>query len=218
VLARSKPPTPASPPGEEVRALALDSMRQILRNRSVYILCIALFLGSGIVNSVFTLIDGLSKNIGLTTDQGVLLVTLLLVGGIAGSVVVPGISDGLRRRKPIILGALFLAVPSTLGLVLGRGFALEVVCFFALGFFVTGVTPVAYQYGAEITHPAPEGTSNGVFAVVVQASGFLILLMDGLHGVFNESYVPTFAGLAILLLACGFVAFGLKESPEMGRR
>ncbi len=215
VFARAKPPTPASPRGEEVRALVLDSLKQILRTRSVYLLALALFIGSGIVNGVFTLIDGLGKNIGLTTDQGVLLIALLLLGGIAGSVVVPGVSDAIRRRKPIIVTAVFLAVPTTLGLVLGRSFGIELVCFFGLGFFVTGVTPVAYQYGAEITHPAPEGTSNGVFALVVQASGFLIVLMDALHGVFDNSYVPAFIGLAVLMLAAGFLALMLRESPEM---
>ena len=216
-FARAKPRTPVDPEADQERALVVDSLKQILRSRSVYLLCLALFIGSGIVNGVFTLIDGLGKNIGFTTDQGVLLTALLLVGGVAGSVVVPMISDGLRRRKPVIIGAVLLAVPITLGLVLGRGMVVEIACFFALGFLVTGVTPVAYQYGAEITHPAPEGTSNGIFALMVQASGLLIVLMDALKGAFGDSYVPSFVGLAVLLLASGGLAFSLRESPAMVR-
>ncbi len=216
-LARAKPRAPVDPQADQERALVLDSLKQILRDRSVYLLCLALFLGSGIVNGVFTLIDGLGKKVGFTTDQGVLLTALLLVGGVAGSVVVPMVSDGLRRRKPIIIGAVLLAVPVTLGLALGRGMGLEIACFFALGFLVTGVTPVAYQYGAEITHPAPEGTSNGIFALMVQASGLLIVLMDALHGTFGDSYIPSFVGLAVLLLASGGLAFSLRESPAMAR-
>ena len=80
---------------------------------------------------------------------------------------------------------------------------------------MTGMTPVAYQYGAEITHPAPEGTSNGIFALVVQASGLLIVLMDALRGAFNNSYIPSFVGLAVLLAASGILMFSLKESPKM---
>jgi len=217
-LARAKPPTPASPPGEEVRALVLDSLKSILRNRSVYLLSLALFLGSGIVNGVFTLIDGLGKEKSLTSDQGVLLAALLLIGGILGSIVIPAISDGIRRRKVIIQAAVILAVPCTLGLVLGRTFLIDAVSFFAMGFLVTGVTPVAYQYGAEITHPAPEGTSNGIFALVVQASGLLIVLMDALRGAFHDSYMPSFIGLAVLLFGSGVLLFGMKESPEMDRR
>jgi MFS family permease len=217
LLARSAPPTPASPPGGEVRALVLDSLKQILRNKDVYILSLALFLASGIVNGVFTLIDGLGKELSLTVDQGVTLTALLLVGGIVGSIAIPAISDAWGRRKPVLVAAVVLAVPATLGLVLGRGFAFEVVCFFAMGFAVTGVTPVAYQYGAEITFPAPEGTSNGIFALVVQASGLLIVLMDALRGIFHDSYVPSFAGLAVLLAGTAFLMMWLSESPKMAR-
>jgi MFS family permease len=217
LFAKSAPPTPASPPGEEVRALVLDSLKQILKNKNVYILSLALFLASGIVNGVFTLIDGLGAELSLTTDQGVLLTALLLLGGIVGSIVIPAVSDALGSRKVVLIVAVFLAVPATLGLVFCRGFALEVLCFFVMGFAVTGVTPVAYQYGAEITHPAPEGTSNGIFALVVQASGILIVLMDALRGTFHNSYIPSFIGLAVLLSGAAFGMLSLVESPEMLR-
>jgi len=215
LFARAKPPMPPSPPGEEVRALVLDGVRQILKNRDVYFLCLALFIGSAIVNGVFTLIEGLGEEKGLTVDQGVLLTALLLLGGIVGSVVVPAVSDGIRRRKPVLLVGLLLAVPATVGLMLARSFAFEAFFFFATGFCMTGFTPLAYQYGAEITYPAPEGTSNGVFALMVQASGLLIVLMDALRGPFHNSYIPSFLGLAFLLAVSGALMFLLKESPKM---
>src|SRR5271157_1606004 len=218
VFARANPPTPASPPGEQSRALVLEGLRQILKKRDVYLLSLALFLGSGIVNGVLTLIDGIGKEKSLSVSQGVLLTTVLLAGGIVGSVVFPGISDALRRRKPFLLIGVFLSALATFGLALGRGFVFEVFSFFILGFCLTGLTPVAYQYGAEITYPAPEGTSNGVFALVVQASGFLILLMDGLKGAFNGSYAPSLIGLAILLVISGFLLTLIKESPKMQRQ
>jgi MFS family permease len=166
---------------------------------------------------VFTLIDGLDPELSLTVDQGVMLTALLLVGGIVGSIVIPAVSDALGRRKLVILIAVILAVPATLGLVLGRGLVFEVICFFVMGFAVTGVTPVAYQYGAEITFPAPEGTSNGIFALVVQASGLLIVLMDALRGTFHNSYIPSFIGLAVLLGGSAFLMISLAESPKMAQ-
>jgi MFS family permease len=218
VFARAEPPTPASPAGSQPRALVLDGLRQMLKDRDVYLLSLALFLGSGIVNGVFTLIDGIDKEKSLSVSQGAFLTAVLLVGGIAGSVVLPAISDAIRRRKPLIIAGLFLSVPATFGLALGRSYLFEIVSFFIMGFCITGLTPVAYQYGAEITHPAPEGTSNGIFALVVQASGFLILLMDGLKSAFRNSYMPSIMGLAILLAASGLLLMFVRESPEMHRR
>ena len=71
----------------------------------------------------------------------------------------PGISDAVRRRKPVILIGLFLAVPATLGLVLAD-FVFEIVSFFVMGFCITGLTPVAYQYGAEITIRLPKARAT----------------------------------------------------------
>ncbi len=214
-LARAKPPTPPGLPGEEVRALALDGLKRILRNRDVYLLSLALFLGSGIVNGIFTLIDGLGREKALTVDQGVLLASVLLLGGVVGCVAIPAISDAIRRRKAVLVTAVLLGVPATLGLVLGSRFPFELAAVFVLGFVITGAVPVAYQYGAEITHPAPEATSNGVFALVVQASGVLILLMDALKGVFGGSYLPPLLGLAVLMGASGVLLAFARESPAV---
>jgi predicted MFS family arabinose efflux permease len=217
-FAKSNPPTPASPKGEETRALVLDGLKQILKKKDAYLLALALFLGSGIVNGVFTLIDGIGKEKSFSVEQGVLLTTILLLGGIIGSIVIPVISDALRRRKALIIVGVLIAVPATLGLALSKDFTFEAFSFFIMGFCFTGLTPLAYQYGAEITHPAPEGTSNGIFALVVQASGFLILLMDGLKSSFKGSYMPSIIGLAMLISISGILLFFIKESPEMHKR
>ncbi len=218
IFARSKPPTPAGPPEDEVRALVLDGLKKMLKQRDVYFLSFALFIGSGIVNAVFTLIDGFGREKGLTTEQGVTLTVVLLTAGIIGSIVLPVLSDAVRQRKTIILLGIFGAVPATLCLAMGKGFNFEIVCFILVGFCITGVTPVAYQYGAEITHPAPEGTSNGIFALVVQASGLLIVLMDSLKNTFHDSYIPSLVGLAVMISVSGLFFLLAKESPEMHRR
>jgi hypothetical protein len=52
---------------------------------------------------------------------------------------------------------------------------------------------------------------------VVQASGFLILLMDSLKTSFGGSYMPSIIGLASLLAMSGVLLVFYKESPEMKR-
>lgn len=217
VFARANPPTPASAPGDMVRSLVFDGLKKILKMKDVYILALALLLGSAIVNAVFMFIDPIGAEKGLSTAQGGTLTTILLVGGVVGSILMPAVSDGLRRRKAILIIGVLMTVPCVLLMVYGRGFVVEMISLFLLGFFVTGLNPLAYQYGAEITHPAPEGTSNGVFALVVQAAGFLILAMNALKNAFNGSYMPSFIGLAILMAVVGVLFFFNKESPEMGK-
>lgn len=218
IFARSEPPTPASPEGEEVRALVLDGLKSMLKKRDTYFLGMALFFGSGIVNGVFTLIDGIGKEKGMTMNQDVILAGALLLSGVIGCAVLPWLSDAIRRRRNIVIVGICVGFPATIGLALFRSFGLELIAFFLLGFFITGVTPVAYQYGAEISHPTPEGTSNGIFALIVQASGILIVLMNSLKKLFHNSYVPSLVFLAVCTGISGFILLANRESPEMGRK
>jgi hypothetical protein len=77
-----------------------------------------------------------------------------------------------------------------------------------------GIAPVMYQYGAEITYPAPEGTSNGLFVLAMQVSVVFIYAMgwlDDLLGSFTPSLVIL---IALLVGTCGLFAL-LDESPAL---
>lgn len=218
ILAREAPPTPASPIGFEARALVLDGLKQILHQRDFYYLAFALFVGNGIFNGLSTWVESIVRVRGLSASQAGDLAALMLVGGIVGAVAMPALSDRLRKRQPLLVMGFLLAVPSLLGVVFGADYGVLLAAFFALGLFTTGVAPVAYQYGAEITYPAPEGTSNGLFALVGQIAVVFIFGMGWSNDVFG-SFVPSLILLVVLLLvSCGMLAL-LKESPLMaGKR
>jgi MFS-type transporter involved in bile tolerance (Atg22 family) len=73
---------------------------------------------------------------------------------------------------------------------------------FVLGFFLTSAMPVIMQYTAEVTHPTPEGTSNGLVQLFGQASVILILFMEPLK---NSDGSFT----SVLLVAVGFLVISL---------
>jgi len=214
IFAREAPPTPASPIGFETRALVLDGLKQILHQRDFYYLAFALFVGNGIFNGLSTWVESIVRVRGLSASQAGDLAALMLVGGIVGAVAMPALSDRLRKRQPLLVIGFLLAVPSLLGVVFGADYGVLLAAFFALGLFTTGVAPVAYQYGAEITYPAPEGTSNGLFALVGQIAVVFIFGMGWSNDAFG-SFVPSLIVLVVLLLvSCGALAL-LKESPLM---
>jgi hypothetical protein len=41
--------------------------------------------------------------------------------------------------------------------------------------------------------------------------------MDALRGVFHNSYIPSFVGLAVLLAGAAFLMLSLSESPKMAQ-
>ncbi len=79
---------------------------------------------------------------------------------------------------------------------------------FWLGFFLMGISPIGFQYGAEIAHPTPEGTSNGLIQLFGQASAVFVYVMvalKSLSGTFTTS----------LLLAVGLLVVSLLVIMQM---
>ena len=46
-------------------------------------------------------------------------------------------------------------------------------------FFMTGYLPVGFEFAAEITYPAPEGTSSGLLNCSAQIFGFILTSLMG---------------------------------------
>jgi cyanate permease len=213
-LAREEPPTPASPPEYKERALILDGFRQVLRQRDFYYLAFALFIGNGIFNGIVTWIEVIVRPKGLDINQAGLLGGIMLLGGIVGAAAVPPLSDRYRKRRLVVMMGLALGIPGLLGVAAFSSYALLLVSFFVLGLFMSGVAPVAYQYGAEITYPAPEGTSNGLFVLAGQISVLIVSLMGWSNDQF-DSFTPSLLALAVLVLvSIGLLAVA-DESPMM---
>jgi MFS family permease len=216
VLVRENPPTPASPPEFEARALMLDGLRSILRTRDFYVLAYVLFVGGGIFNGISTFVESIVRPRGMSITQAGTLGGVMLIGGIVGAVLFSPISDKLRIRKLIIVAGLVLAVPSLLGVTLGPSYGVLLASFFALGLFTTGIGPVAYQYGAEITYPAPEGTSNGLLVLAGQISVVFIYGMGLLSEWLGSFVTPLLVFAGLLAIGCVFMGIA-KESPMMKR-
>jgi MFS family permease len=115
-------------------------------------------------------------------------------------VLIPPISDRLHRRKLFILLGFVLAVPGLLGLTFATGAWLLFASAFALGFFLISASPVGMQYAAEITHPTPEGTSNGLIQLFGQASVVFVYIMEALKTP-DGAFTPALLLAAALLLA-----------------
>lgn len=217
VLAREDPPTPASPPDQEQRALVLDGLRQILSLRDFYYLAIVFFLAGGIFNGMETWVESIVHPKGFSPNDAGTLGGLMLIGAIVGAVIFPPISDRLRKRKPILFLGMLAAIPGLAAITWSSDYVVLLFAFFILGFFMIGIAPVIYQYGAEITYPAPEGTSNGLFVLAMQISVVFIYAMGWLNDVLG-SFTPSLVVLILLLAVSAALIALLKESPLMTAR
>jgi MFS family permease len=201
-LSREHPPTPPCPPGLEVRSLMLDGLKQIVKSAPFWLFVIVYFVGLGIFNGISTWVENIIRPRGFTPTDAGTLGALMILGGIIGAVVIPALSDKQHKRQRYMLLGVALAIPGLVGVTFVTSFWLLLASAFWMGFFLISVAPIGMQYIAEVTYPAPEGTSNGVIQLFGQLSVVFVYVMEAMqsaNGAFTSSLLLSI-GLLVLLL------------------
>jgi MFS family permease len=213
VFSRERPPTPANPPGQDERSLVFDGLRHMLRMRDFILLMAIFFFGLGVFNSVTTWIEDILRPRGFSIVQAGVVGGLMVFAGILGAVILPVLSDHYRRRVPFIILALAAATLGLVGITFALNYWLLLLSAFVMGFFLLSAGPIGFQYGAEITYPAPEGTSNGLLLLMGQISGILFIFgMDSLKNPATGSMTTSLVLLAGTLVIGLLLSTRLKES------
>ncbi len=218
-LARERPPTPPCPPEQEERSLAFEGLRQAVRQPDFRRLMVILFVGLGVFNGVTTWIEDIVRPRGFTSTQAGLVGGLMVAGGVLGALVLPTLSDRLRRRAPFILVALCGATLGLVGITFATSYGLLIASALTLGFFLLSAGPIAFQYGAEVTYPAPEGTTNGLLILMGQVSGILFAVaMDATKSPRTGAMTASLVVLVGLMVASLAVGGGMRESKMLTER
>ena len=215
VFARERPATPPCPAGMEVRSLVFDGFKQMFRQRNFILLLVIFFVGLGTFNAVTTWIENIVAPRGFSSTQAGTVGGLMIVGGIIGALVVPPLSDRTRRRVPFIILALAGATVGLVGIAYATSYWLLLTASFTLGFFLLSSGPIGFQYGAEITTPTPEGTSNGLLLLMGQISGIVfIFAMDAFKSPGTGSMTSSLVVLIVLMVMSIILGTLLRE-PKM---
>ncbi len=212
ILSRENPPTPACPPGMEVRALMLDGLKHALKVKPFLLFLVVTFIAMGIYNGVTTWVENIVRPRGFTPTDAGMFGALLLVGGLVGAVIIPSFSDRQHKRQRYLLLGISMAIPGLIGLTFATSYWLLLVSAFSLGFFLVSAFPVGMQYSAEITYPTPEGTSNGLIQLCGQAAVVFVYIMEAMKsadGSFTRSLL-----FATGLLVVSVVLVTQIKDPE----
>ncbi|HAH24540.1 MAG TPA: MFS transporter [Prolixibacteraceae bacterium] len=213
LFAREAPPTAPCLPGQEERALVLDGFKIILRSRNFRWLMLIFFIGLGVFNSVTTWIEGILSPRHFSITQAGIAGGIMIAGGIVGAIIIPVLSDRYRKRVPFIQIALLGATLGLIGITYSTNYTIILFSGAALGFFLLSSGPIGFQYGAEITYPASEGSSNGLLLMMGQISGIAFIFgMDLFKSSKDGSMSNPLLVLIGLMILSLMVSTRLKES------
>jgi MFS family permease len=213
---RERPPSPPCPPDQESRSLALEGLSKMIRQRDFVLLLIIFFVGLGAFNAITTWIEEVLNPRGFSITQAGNAGGVMIFGGILGALVIPLLSDRYRRRVPFLILAVLGATVGLIGVTYAGTYSLLLIASFIFGFFLLSAGPIGFQYGAEITFPAPEGTSNGLLLLMGQISGIIFILgMDAFKAPDTGSMTMPLLVLIGLMVVCLFLGTRLKEANDL---
>jgi MFS family permease len=213
IFTREAPPTPPCPPEESKRSSFGEGLKALLKKRNFMLALFAYFIMLGVFNVFFTLIEPILKAFGgekITSVEVGIIGVIVLVLGVAGSFVIPLLSDKSKGHKRL---------PFVITGIIGGGIGLSCVMFshslVALaitaglyGLLCVGAAPVMMTYSAEVSYPTSEGTSEGMMLLAGNISGALFLAGAGLLG---DNYTALMIAFSILMALGLIIMLFCKE-------
>jgi MFS family permease len=219
ILIREAPPTAPCLPGQEERALVYDGLKHTLKTRDFLMLMVIFFIGLGVFNAVTTWIEDILRPRGFSATQAGITGGMMIIGGIIGALFIPILSDKYQRRTPFIIVALTGATLGLAGITFATNYSVLLTSGAVLGFFLLSSGPIGFQYGAEITYPASEGTSNGMLLLMGQVSGIAFIFgMDVFKSSDNGSMTRSLVLMIALMVISILMSFRLKESTYLEKK
>ncbi len=209
LLLKEHSPIPLGQDAEDERFKVFEGFKHILAHRDMRLILVLFFLGLGMFNAISTVIDQICQIKGLSTEQTGLVGGMMLIAGIVGALILPILSDKLRKRKMILVVGMVCMIPGIVGLAVATDYTLLLISSFILGFFLLGAgAPIGFQYSAEVSFPAPESTSQGLILLAGQISGILFIIGMNKIGMIASLYI--YIGFAVIAV---IICLLLRESP-----
>lgn len=217
IFMKEEPPTPPCNEGEEVRYSVKEGLKHIIKLPHMRLVLLLFFIGLGMFNAVTTWIEQILEPRGFNSEQAGIVGAAMMVGGIIGAVVLPFLSDRYRKRTVFLTLCMALVIPGLAGLTFARNFTLLSAASFILGFFIMSAGPIGFQYAAEISHPAPESSSQGLLLLAGQVSGVLFIFIMDAFRTSEGSMTPLLVLFIFLMALNALLSLKLEDSAAISR-
>jgi MFS family permease len=216
-LVRAKPPTPARETKEEERISIREGLKRILKIRDFVILGFVALIGIGVFNGLATWLEKILNELhGIAMVDAGSISSVLVFSGMLGCIVIPMVSDRIKRRKPFLVLASFVGAICVVVLMFGSGYAANLGNGIILGFFLLSALPIMLTMSIEITGEKYAGISVAYLQLLGNGAAVAIVpIMDILHGV-RGTYIFPLVFIAVLLAIAVVMAFRIRETAKTG--
>ena len=217
-LAKAQPATPPREIEAQQEITGWQGIKHILKMRDFVVLGFIALIGIGVFNGLATWLEKILNELHQIpmTDAGIIS-AILVLSGIIGCIVIPMVSDRIRKRKPFLLLASAIGAVCIVALMVAKGYAANVVNGIFLGFFLISALPIMLTMSAEITGARFAGISVGYLQLLGNAAAVAIVpIMESMRGITGQYILPLvfIAGL----LGVSFILAIVIREPARSRK
>jgi MFS family permease len=216
IFGKASPPKPPKRTEAELQSesasIDFKSFRKIFGLYDFRLLCVILFIGNGAFVGVLQLIDRILKPKGISQDTAGYIGAVMVLAGVVGCVVIPSLSDHFLRRKPFLILAAAVAIPTLFLMAQLNSTPQVYIVVIFMGFFLFAAYPLVLTMAEETTGHALTGTATSILLLLGNAGGVaLTLLMESMKGIGETPFYWSMISLVVLFMIALTVAFFLKE-------
>ena len=151
---------------------SLGGALTLLRNRRFLLILAAGLVGNGFFAAVSNWLEKILEPQGFDSGDAGLAGLLLLVGGIVGSAVLPGLVAKPERLRPVVVGSVMLSLPATALLLSTSSTPLMLAAALTLGFALLSPLPVLIDIVQRVGGHALSGIALSLFWLVGNFAAF----------------------------------------------
>ncbi len=194
-------------------SISIGDMLNVMKNRNVMILSLLFFFGVGAYTAFTTWVEPLVRSLSVPLNKAGEIGSFLTVGGIIGSIVIPGIADKIRSRKTPLIYSLSVSTVIWFIMYFVSGEVAVATILFIAGFFFLSLAPLALDMSAESVGSLHAGAANSLLWEFSQIGSLvLIALYEYLAMILNWKSIYPFTGVLMLIML--IIAIGLRERSK----
>jgi sugar phosphate permease len=215
-FAREKPESaqPEASTEEAKASISFKGIKGFFGKKDFMILEALFFIGVGLFTALLTWLETILNTRGLSITDAGLIGGIIIIGGITGSLVIPGFSDKVARRKPFIVVDLAVAAAMLFIFAEISDFLILAVAGLILGFFFMSALPIGLEVSAEIVGSELAGSASSFLWLFSQAGSVVfILFMDAVKSITGSFYLSIISIFIFDLIALA-LCLALKETAK----
>ena len=187
ILVARENPTSASGAAQPTAASEASAFGLLLKDRQLLLCFAAAFLGLGTFNGLTTWLEQILAPQGIEATTAGLVGGVLIVGGIAGAVVIPLLSDKAQRRRPFLIACSVVSAGCTWLLCRATGVSALMTYGALLGFFFMPAFALLLDVSAKFAGVKHAGAATSLLMLCGNAGAVVVivavpLLKDALGG------------------------------------